>query len=323
MTAGLAVLVAGAGSIGRRHVANLAALGVERLAVCDPDEERRAAPGVESFVALEAALERFAPDAVFVCTPPALHVEHARAAVAAGSDVFVEKPLAASLDGVCELEREAAAAGAVVQVGYNLHFDAPLLRVRELVDAGVIGTVRYARIEFGQYLPDWRPWQDYRASYTARRALGGGIVLDASHELAYALWLLGDPVDVRCLAGRVSELEVDVEDCATILLRFASGAHGDVHVDFVQRAPTRTCTLAGDRGTIACDLDARTVSVFRAATDEWQRDVLAGTGDDAYVEEVRHFLDCCATRLEPRVGLDLGRRTLAVALRALADAGVQ
>ena len=317
--AGPRVLVVGVGSIGRRHLGILKELGGVTLAACEPDAERLQAVtdefDVAGFRSLEAGLALFRPDAVLVCTPPVFHIAQAREAVAAGADVFIEKPLSASLDGVAELAAEAVAGARVVQVGYNLHFERSLRRVKQLVDDQAIGRVLWARIEFGQYLPDWRPLQDYRQSYSARRELGGGILLDASHELAYAIWLLGEPVEVVSLAGRVSDLDVDVEDCATVLLRFAGGAQADVHVDFVQRVPSRSCTLAGERGTIVWDALAHTVRVCTpGAADRLEE---FPTGDnDAYREELRHFLDCVARRTEPHVGLGLGRLALELALDA-------
>ncbi len=113
----------------------------------------------------------------------------------------------------------------------------------------------------GSYLPDWRPWQDYRDSYTASRELGGGIILDGSHELDYVSWLFGAPADLTCMAGKVSKLQVDVEDCATVLLRFSNGLQLDVHVDFVERFYSRGCVLAGENGKLQWDFNSNKVHV--------------------------------------------------------------
>ena len=91
------------------------------------------------------------------------------------------------------------------------------------MEARAVSKILWAHVEAGSYLPDWRPWQDYRKSYTARRELGGGILLDGSHEIDYMTWLFGAPRELACMADHVSELEVNVEDCATILMRFADG----------------------------------------------------------------------------------------------------
>ena len=309
-------LVVGTGSIGRRHLRNLAALGVGRLSAYDADPDRLAFArddlGADGHDSLEAALGA-GPDVVLVCTPPVSHVETALAAIGVSADVFVEKPLASSLDGVDGLLDAATRSGRVVQVGYNLQFEPALERVKELIDGGAIGRVVWARAEFGQYLPDWRPWQDYRRSYTARRELGGGIVLDASHELAYVMWLLGTPVEVRAMGGTVGALEVDVEDSATVLMRFADGAQADVHVDFLQRQPVRQLKAVGVDGTILLDLLSGELSLL----PDGESELFPPDDDLAYRAELSHFLDCVRTRAKPRVDLAFGRDVLAVAVGAL------
>ena len=317
---GYTVLLVGSGSIGQRHMRNLRTLGIQRLAACDPDPDRLAPVvaelGIQSFADFEQAIAATKPDLVFVCTPPIFHVPQALQAVRAGAHVFIEKPLSHALEGVDELITAAEARQRVVQVGYNLRFHLGLQKVKQLVEDGTIGQILWARVEVGQYLPDWRPWQDYRQSYTAHRALGGGIILDASHELDYTIWLLGRPTEVMCMAGKVSDLEVDVEDCATVLLRFASGAHADVHMDFVQRGYVRSCKLAGEQGTIIWNYPAHQVQVYRAETDSWETMAYDFDSNDMYVAEVRHFLDCVDQAVIPLTDLKQAKVVLKVALAA-------
>jgi len=314
------VLVVGSGSIGRRHMRNLRALGIQHLAACDPDPDRLAPMvtelGIQPFADFDKAMTATKPDFVFVCTPPVFHVPQALRAVQAGAHVFVEKPLSHTLDGVDELIAEAETRQRVVQVGYNLRFHPGLQKVKQLVEDGIIGQILWTRVEVGQYLPDWRPWQDYRQSYTARRELGGGIILDASHELDYIMWLLGQPSEVMCMAGKVSALEVDVEDCATVLLRFASGAHADVHMDFVQRGYARSCKLAGERGTIIWDSPAHQVRIYQAETDSWETIPYISDSNEMYVAEVQHFLGCVDQAMTPLVDLKQAKTVLKVALAA-------
>lgn len=315
----ISVLVIGAGSIGRRHLRNLRALGISMLSCCEPDGERLSAACSEvsaaPFSDLEAALAP-APTAVFVCTPPVFHVEQAMMALRAGSHVFLEKPLSNSLDGVAALTELAQRSGRVIQVGYNLRSNPGVKKLKELLDAGEIGRVLWARAEFGQYLPDWRPTQDYRESYTARQDLGGGIVLDGSHELDYILWLLGEPVEMVCMAGKVSGLVADVEDCATILLRFANGAQADVHVDFVQRGYHRSCKIAGERGNLLWDYSSNQVRMYRAEKSEWTAFPYEFQPNDMYVSEVKAFLECIQGNGSPVVTLAEAARVLELAIAA-------
>ncbi len=313
------VLVAGAGSIGRRHIGNLKKLGVTRLAACDPHPERLAYVSsefqVECFPTLEAGLQEFRPKAVLICTPPVHHVAQAMQALRAGAHLFVEKPLSDRLDGVEELREQAAKCGVVVQVGYNLRFHPPIERLKELVDSAAVGKILWARVESGSYLPDWRPWQDYRKSYTARRELGGGILLDGSHEIDYTTWLFGAPREVACMAGRVSQLDVNVEDCATILLGFPDGTRADVHVDFIQRSYSRSCTLVGPEGKLCWNFTSNAVQIERPG-GQVETQKFDSEANGMYVNEMAHFLECVKTGARPRFGLEDATLTLRVALAA-------
>jgi len=312
-------LVVGAGSIGRRHLSNLKKLGVTRLAACDPHPDRleyvAAQFQVECFSDIAAGLGNFQADAVLVCTPPVAHVEQSIQALRAGAHVFIEKPLSDRLDRVKELRNEAAKSGAVVQVGYNLRFYPSIQKLKEVVDASVVGKILWAHVEAGSYLPDWRPWQDYRKSYTARREAGGGILLDGSHEFDYVTWLFGAPQEVACMAGHVSQLEVDVEDCATAMLRFPDGTRADVHLDFIQRSYSRNCTLVGPLGRVQWDLPGNWVQITRPGEPVETMKFESEIGD-AYVAELAHFLECAQTGAQPRFTLDEAILTLRVALAA-------
>jgi predicted dehydrogenase len=327
----LSVLVVGCGSIGRRHFKNLRAFGVANLAACDPNEVQLSTvtseTGAQGFLDLESALGAFQPQVVFVCSPPVFHVFQALQALCSGANVFIEKPLSHTLEGVEALRAEAVQRGRVVQVGYNLRFHPLVRKVKELLAQGAIGTPQWARVEVGQSLPDWRPSQDYRWSYTARQELGGGIILDGSHELDYVLWLLGRPVEVCCMAGRVSNLEVDVEDCATVLLRFPGGAQADVHMDMVQPVRSRSGKLTGDEGVVEWDLIAQELRWRRTASESWQVEGLAtdfqATFDGTYVEEVRSFFNRVEEGDTSLESLQSARLTLevAVAAKAAAESG--
>lgn len=316
------VLVLGAGSIGRRHLANLRRLCVGRLSTCDPDEGRRqhiaAEFQVETYSEFGQAIAESKPDAVFVCTPPVYHVEQATLAVRAGAHVFIEKPLSDRLQGIDTLKDEVCKNRRVVQVGYNLRFHPGIRKLKQRVQEGAVGKILWARVEVGQYLPDWRPWQDYRQSYTARRDQGGGILLDASHEIDYPLWLLGTPTELVCMGGKVSDLDVDVEDSATILVRFESGCQADIHVDFIQRTYSRSCALVGENGKLLWDYTKNEVSVVcPQSTEKMTYDF---DSNQMYMSETEHFFDCIENESAPLCGLDDAQRTLRVALAAKVSA---
>lgn len=295
-------LVIGAGSIGQRHCRNLVALGQNVLA-WDPDERpRRRAAAIAGVTVSPSHAEALAtrPDAVLVCTPPAHHVDLAREALAAGAHVFVEKPIAPESRAVPGLIDEAARRGLRLAVGFNLRVLPSLRRVAALLDDKRVGRVLAIRAEFGGYLPDWRPGRDYRDNYAVSAALGGGILLDAIHELDYLGWLFGDAEEVSATAAHVSDLAGDTEDLAEVTIRFTSGLLAQVHLDYLQRAYRRNLQIIGGSGVIVWDYPTHTVTVYGpdAAPDVEDLRAPDGEPNDMYLEEMRHFIRC-VEGLEP------------------------
>jgi predicted dehydrogenase len=286
------VLVVGCGSIGQRHLRNLAALGVSRLVAIDPDGERRAAAaeaGAVTHAELVPALDE-KPDAVIVATPPALHAAPALAALERGAHVFVEKPLAASVADGRALVEAAAPARGVLRVGYQFRFHPAVRMLKRLVDDGAVGRPLMLRAEVGQYLPDWRPAQDYRTTYNARADLGGGIILDATHEIDYTCWLMGDVCAVSAIAERLTDLEIEVEDTALVIGRLARGGVVEWHLDTVQRAYSRGAKIVGDAGTLVWDWPD-VVRLYRASSGAWESFRVDFDVNRVYVDEMRAFLD--------------------------------
>lgn len=286
-------LVIGAGSIGQRHCRNLVTLGHEVLA-WDIDPARlalAACPGVKQVASLEEGLEG-GPSGALICSPPAFHLKLAEQAVAAGVDVFIEKPISHNSEGVeiflhCARRRER-----LVMVGYNLRFLPSLRRVKALLDEKRIGRVLSVHAEFGAYLPEWRPGRDYRENYAVRAALGGGILLDAIHEFDYLGWFFGRVTEVSCIADHVSDLAGDTEDLAEATLRFESGVLAHVHLDYVQRTYRRRLHLIGDGGSIFWNYPDHSVTIQCAEAEAVQEEV-GSEGVDAnrmYLDEIADFV---------------------------------
>lgn len=312
------VVVVGCGSIGRRHIGNLQTLG-RRVVAFDPDPSRsewaRKNLGCETVDALERALDA-RPSAVWVCTPPHVHADGAAAALERRIPCFIEKPLAHDLRAATRITAAAARRKTPVAVGYQLRFHPAMRWLKQAVTSGRYGRLMFLRAHVGQYLPDWRPWQDYRRSYTARRAMGGGILLDASHELDLARWLAGEAKTVYCRARKLSRLEIDVEDTAAVQLDFASGALGEVHLDMVSRAPRRGVELALEEATLLWDQPSRELRVYTARAKRWTARKYEFDFNELYVSEAAAFLRGSADSVSARDGA----ATLAVVAAAARSA---
>jgi len=312
-------LITGCGSIGTRHLKNLQSLNAGELMIFDIDRERSEKAG-ETYGArsvtdfAEALAEQ--PDAVLICTPTSLHIDYALSAARSGSHLFIEKPLSHSMEGVEELLT--ASLKSVVLVGCNFRFHWGMQFVHELIEESKIGRVLFADAEFGQYLPDWHLWEDYHRGYSASKALGGGIILDSIHELDYLYWLFGKATEVYCAADKLSNLDIDVEDTAEIILRFAGGVMTRVHLDYLQRAYTRTLKIVGETGTIDWSFTDNCVRWYSSQDKQWhdsQRETPYNV-NEMYMEEIKHFLRCISSEETPLANAQDGKYILEMALAA-------
>jgi predicted dehydrogenase len=310
-------LIAGLGSIGRRHLQNLRQLGVQDIHLYRTHPESlKEAPMSPIFTELKQALES-KPQAVIVSNPTAFHMEIALAAARAGCHLFIEKPLAHSWDGVEELLSLVQEKRLVAMVGFDLRFDPGLCRIKGLIEQEQIGSLIAIHAQVGQYLPEWRTGEDYRDGMSAKIAAGGGVILDLIHELDYTSWLFGPIAQIACFADRLSSLEIETEDTASMLLKFRNGAIGTVSLDYVQRFPSRTCRIIGELGTIIWDYHGQKVAWYQHNNKSWEEYDYSGfERNDRFLAEMRHFLTCLNGEETPKVDLTVGSSVLKVALAA-------
>lgn len=289
-------LITGFGSIGRRHYRNLKALGENDIVLLRShkstlDDEEIAGVLVET--SIEAALAH-QPDALIVATPTALHLDSAIPAAKAGCSIFMEKPVSDDLDGIRELASALKTHGKELLVGFQLRYHPGLRKVRDWIGEGKIGRPLMARSHWGEYLPNWHPWEDYRESYAARKDLGGGVVRTLSHPLDYLRWLFGDVQFVDAKIENLSDLELcEVEDMGEINLHYKSGVYATVQVNYFQQPPQHTLEIFGTEGTIRWSNEDGAASVWTAATKAWERFEMSPGFDrnDLFIAEMQHFIN--------------------------------
>lgn len=321
----LRIAILGCGSIGRRHARNLTTLGQSDLVLFDPDPAARIAlDGVPSaqFVETLEEIWRSHPEVILVTSPSHLHVPQALEAARRGCDLFVEKPLSHDWNGVDELCSEIEKRGLVSMVGCNMRFHPGPARLKELLDEGAIGRVIAARIHTGSYLPEWRPGTDYRQSYSASSARGGGAILDCIHEIDLALWYFGPGSLAASATVPADTLDLDVEGLAEILIRHDSGVLSSVHLNFVQRDYQRECRIIGAAGTLSWTFQEPYAIRHGESPKTARREPLPANWsvNDMYLDELRHFLGCVDRRSVSSYPVDQARAALRLALEAKAIA---
>jgi predicted dehydrogenase len=306
-------LIAGLGSIGRRHLKNLEALGEKDIILYRTGKSTLMDDELEQYpfeTDLEKALAH-QPDAVIISNPTALHMQVVVPAAQADCALFVEKPLAHQLDDLLPLEPILKEKKIIFFSAFQFRFNPGLKKVRELLDAETAGRPLSFNAYWGEYLPDWHPWEDYRQSYAAKKSLGGGVVLTLCHPMDYLRWMFGDPMDLYANIGNSSDLELDVEDFADALVRFNNGVSGMLHLDYYRRDKRQDLEIVCSEGTIYWNYSSCAVKVHLAdgtsieypAPDGFER-------NNMFLDEMAHFLRVLRGEEAPLCTFEDGRKAL-------------
>jgi predicted dehydrogenase len=328
------ILIVGLGSIGQRHARNLRTIlgdSVELLAwrvraltrvitpamQADSSRNVEAEYNIRAFDDLSQALAE-KPDAAFICNPTSLHVSVAQSCAEQNCHLFIEKPVSHTLTGLRELLTTVNARKLVTLVGYQFRFHPCLKVVSGLLAAQAIGRILTVRATVGEYLPGWHAYEDYRQTYAASAALGGGVILSQIHEFDYLYSLFGLPRSVYSLGGHWSSLDLlDVEDTASTLMDFlVEDKSVAVHLqqDYVQRLPCRQCEIVGEQGKIVADF--ATLRVIAPGVNLDFGDFSGFDRNQLYLNQTKHFLACLNGRELPIVDLRAGIQSLRMALAA-------
>jgi predicted dehydrogenase len=325
-------LIAGLGSIGRRHFRNLIALGEKDLVLLRshhatlPDDELAGYP-VETNI--HDALQKHQPDAVIIANPTALHLDVAIPAAKAGCHILLEKPISDSLERLDTLQQAAQKSGSKILVGFQFRYHPTLNKARELIQSNALGNILTIHAHWGEYLPQWHPWEDYRQSYAARADLGGGVIRTLTHPLDYLRYLIGEVASLWSFNSHVSALELDVEDVAEIGLKFSNGAIGGVHLNYVQRPPVHRLEIVGTYGTLYWDNAdgilkfSNALTSFGSFSDNPSAPVIQTFAppegferNQLFVAQTRHFIETVRGAQDPICTLEDGIMALRLALAA-------
>lgn len=313
------ILIVGLGSIGERHLRLLrgilpeAQIGVLR---------HRPVNDVPKFANLvfstmKEALQ-FAPQIAVISNPASCHIGSGTPLAQAGTHLLIEKPLAVSVVGVLNLLEECKRNNVNLAVGYNLRFLPSLQKFKSLIDQGVIGRIWSVRSEAGQYLPSWRPESDYRLSVSAQSSLGGGVLLELSHELDYLSWIFGDVDWVQAVLSKQSDLKIDVEDTAHMFIGFKSAEVSRqiiarVDLDFIRQDPVRACTAIGEFGSLNWDGVDGSIKILKKNTINWHEVYrYQPSRDQTYVSELEDFISNVKSHTLPKVSGNDGLKVLQI-----------
>lgn len=259
--------VVGMGSIAKRHLANLRLLHPEAkiYSVSASGLNTDLPLHADAVISLDQLL-KISPVYVIIASPAPYHVTTAKVLLLNGIGVLIEKPLSDTTDSCEELSlciKRTQSVG--VSVGYCLRFLPSANVVKSCLSTGLLGAVYNVKSSVGQFLPGWRTDKNYKESVSARKELGGGALLELSHELDYLFWLFGDLELQHSWLRTTNELDLDVEEIADLILTTTSGIYISIHLDFIQKATQRDCEIIGEKGRLVWDLMSNTVTFHHVA----------------------------------------------------------
>jgi len=220
-------------------------------------------------------LKDFTYKLVIVATPPTSHKRICLMLSKYETIILIEKPLAINASESKSIYDALKKGKASMHVGYNLRYMKSLNYLRELLLKQEIGQLYFFLCQVGQYLPDWRPHTNYKKTVSANQKLGGGVLLELSHEIDYLLWLFGSVNTVYAKVQKQSNLSINVEDSATMVLTFKKNTRfpplfGTLSMDFIRQDSVRNLIVVGEKGTLSWDGLTYQIKKFNANSKKWK-----------------------------------------------------
>jgi predicted dehydrogenase len=317
----LKILVIGSGSIGQRHIKNLKSLRIKDIQVFDSDKKLLKLVEKKFNIKVQNKLNFEQIDCTLICTPPNSHIKLAKLALENNSNVFIEKPLSHSLKGINIISKIAKKKSLKIFVGYVFRFDKGLMKINKILKKNEIGDIVSFDAYEGWHLSNWRPWQKFEKSYTSSKKMGGGIILDGSHELNYLQWI-GGQIDYVCsFYSKIPKMNVETEGISEILTQFNSKTIGRIHLDFINPKYNRHCEILGSKGSINWSYENLTLEI-RKINGKKKLVKYEKDPNKMYVDEMKHVINCINSKESNRISLDDAKKTLETSL-LIKKSGIQ
>jgi predicted dehydrogenase len=211
----------------------------------------------------------FRPDLSIICNPASIRVKIIKFLTNLNSHLLIEKPLASNYEDVKKIIKIVKKKKLVVKIGYNLRFLNSLKFLKKIIRSNKIGKIYTVNIIAGQSLLKWRKNINYKNSVSAQKKLGGGVLLELSHEIDYCNWIFGSFNRLFCRNSKISDLKVDVEDNAQILIFSKNKYPVSINLDFFRKDKSRICHVVGKNGSLIWDGVKNKLIYFSSNKKKW------------------------------------------------------
>lgn len=287
-------LVIGLGSMGKRRVRNLQALGIESIAGYDITDERRKESntryGITVFDNLALAMHEFKPHAFIIATSPDLHMQYAFYAFDHGLSCFIEASVVESTK-IKMLAEKIKNTNVIMAPSCTMRYYPGPQKVKELVQANKIGKILSVNYQTGQYLPDWHPWERIEDFYVSKRETGAAREI-VPFELTWLNDIFGTPRPVACFKAKLTNMAADIDDIYHCILRYDNNVIVNLTVDVISRPKAvREMRVLGSKGEIVFSGDTNSVRYINTSMKEWKEYIFStGTVENQYINPEEPYI---------------------------------
>ena len=295
-------LVIGLGSMGKRRVRNLIALGYKDSVIgFDPRIDRITEAqeyGIEVFDDFDKAITKHTVDAFLISTPPNLHMKYAYFAAKQNISCFIEASVV-DADKILELSKIISDKKLIMAPSCTMRYYSGPMKIKELIKQGIIGKVLNYNYHTGQYLPDWHPWENIENFYVSNPDTGGAREI-VPFELTWLNDIFGDANPLTCVRRKLTDIPAEIDDIYHCILEYPNNVIGNLTVEVISRPQAvREFRVIGSKGEIIFSGDTNNVKYINTDMEDWQI-VSFDTGtihdgyinpEEPYINEVKDFIN--------------------------------
>jgi len=295
------VLIIGLGSMGKRRIRNLQALGYRDIFGYDPRKDRCIEANDKYFINcyqnFERAVVKINPEVFIISTPPDLHMEYAYYAYEKSINCFIEASVVDD-EKILKLSQMMEDKNFLIVPSCTMDYLPFVIKIRELIKLNRIGTVLNINYQVGQYLPDWHPWEDIKDFYVSKKETGAGREI-VPFELTWLNNLFGNPKALACIKTKLTNLDADIDDIYHFILKYPNNLLANITVEVISRPKaTRELIILGSKGKISYTQDTNILKYTNIDMDDWEiikfdlknveKDYIYS--EEPYIQEIDDFM---------------------------------
>ena len=286
------ILICGAGSIGIRHAKNLINLGYRNIAFFTNRKKLKIGSyKPKTFLKIQDAFRNYNFKIALITNETNRHIDTAIYCANKGCHLFIEKPLCDKKDKVKKLINIITKKKLINMVGYMMRFHPAIKQIKSMITKKSFGDIYHFYSEWGEFLPNWHPNENYKKSYAAQKNKGGGSTLTLSHDIDLMQFLFGKIKKSLIIKNKIG-LKIQSETSTNIMLQFKKNVSGFIHLDYLQKNEERFLKISGTKMIIKFYYLKNMFKIYRNKKikiikyGKFHRNLL-------FLSEIKYFINNC------------------------------